>query len=176
MKMEYEFTLKFALGDPNAEPEGVIGALHEQGCDDALIGIGKRGRIALDFSREADSAEQAVSSAIADVRRAIPGARFIEATPDFVGVTDIAKILGCSRQNVTKILVASGSRFPDPVHEGSAAIWHLESVLTWLSEHQGRDFDARLVEISRVTMRCNHLRDAGKWPRGAADPIRAAIA
>ena len=174
--MEYEFTLKFALSDPNADPETVVEALQEQGCDDALVGIGKRGRIALDFSREAESAEHAVASAIADVRRAVPGARFIEATPDFVGVTDIANILGCSRQNVTKILATSGSRFPDPVHEGSAAIWHLESVLTWLMEHQDRDFDARLVEISRVNMRCNHLRYAEKLAREAADPLRAAIA
>lgn len=174
--MEYEFTLKFALSDPNADPEAVLGAIQEAGCEDALVGIGKRGRVALDFSREADTAEQAVASAIADVRRAIPGARFIEATPDFVGVTDIAKILGCSRQNVTKILTASGSRFPDPVHEGSAAIWHLESVLTWLIEHRGRDIDARLLEVSRVNMWCNHLRDELQCEREAAEPLRAAIA
>ena len=157
--MEYNFTLKFALGDPGADPESFVDALVEQGCDDALVGIGKRGRIALDFSRVAGSAEEAVASAIADVKRAIPGVRFVEATPDFVGVTDIAKILGCTRQNVTKMMASSGSRFPDPVHEGSWAIWHLETVLRWLIESQERGIDARLLEISRVNMRCNRMRD-----------------
>ena len=174
--MKYDFTLKFVLGDPGADPESFVGALMKQGCDDALIGIGKRGRIELDFSREANSAEEAVASAIGDVKRAIPGARFIEATPDFVGVTDIAKILGCSRQNVTKFMAASGSQFPAPVHEGSATIWHLETVLTWLIEHQERDIDARLVEVSRVNMRCNHIRDESKVERPATKRLRAAIA
>ena len=57
-----------------------------EGCDDALVGIGKPGRIALDFTREADSAEEAVISALSAVKRAIPDAEFVEATPDFVGV------------------------------------------------------------------------------------------
>lgn len=174
--MEYEFTLKFALGDDSADPESFIDALMEQGCDDALIGIGKKGRIALDFSREAASAEDAVVSAISDVKRAIPDARFIEATPDFVGITDIAEILGCSRQNVAKIMSSSGSRFPDPVHEGKSAIWHLETVLMWWAEHQEREIDARLVEISRVNMRCNYARQESQMGKDPTKGLKAAIA
>jgi len=108
-------SLKFALGRPDADPESFIESLMNEGCDDALIGIGKPGRIALDFAREANSAEEAVLSALADVKRAIPAAEFVEATPDFVGVPDIAKLLGVSRQYIGKILKKNEQEFPLPM-------------------------------------------------------------
>ena len=49
----------------------------EAGCDDATIGIGLRGRIALDFAREADTAREAIVSAAHAVRQAIPGAQLV---------------------------------------------------------------------------------------------------
>ena len=60
---EYEFTLKFRLPDAGSDPALFIGALAEAGCDDAMVGIGQPGRIALDFAREAKTALGAVVSA-----------------------------------------------------------------------------------------------------------------
>ena len=97
-----------------------------------MIGIGQPGRLALEFTREAENAEAAVRSALADVRIAIPSARLIEVAPDLVGLTDVAEIVGVSRQNMRKLMLAYPSSFPAPVHEGSASIWHLADVLTWL--------------------------------------------
>ena len=99
---EFEFTLKFSLtGDP-LEPDAYIERLGKCGCDDALLGVGKTGRIALLFTRSAENALDAVLSAIKDVKQAIPDAKFVEATPDLVGLTDIAEILGYSRQKHQK--------------------------------------------------------------------------
>src|SRR5690606_34686528 len=95
---EYEFTLKFRLPDASADPGQFIGALAEAGCDDAAVGIGQQGRIALDFTREAASALDAIISAIQAVKAAIPGAELIEASPDFVGLADVADLIGCTRQ------------------------------------------------------------------------------
>ncbi|NES20467.1 MAG: DNA-binding protein [Symploca sp. SIO3E6] len=86
---EYEFTLKFDLRNQYTEPTSFIDKLAENGCDDALIGIGKKGYIALDFIREADSGYDAVYSAISDVKKAIPHAILVEALPDIVGQADI---------------------------------------------------------------------------------------
>jgi hypothetical protein len=94
-----------------------------------LVGIGQPGRLALEFSREAPSAEAAVRSALADVRSAIPSARLIEVAPDLVGLTDMADIVGVSRQNMRKLMLAHPSSFLAPVHEGSASIWRLADVL-----------------------------------------------
>ena len=66
---EYEFTLKFSLPDATVAPEVYLENLYAEGCDDALLGLGQRGRIALNFIRESTTAYKAISSAIADVKR-----------------------------------------------------------------------------------------------------------
>jgi hypothetical protein len=83
----YEFVLKFALPDLTADPARYLDALFAAGCDDAIIGIGSRGSIALDFAREAPSAESAVESAIKGVTTAIPGARLVQIDTDIEGLT-----------------------------------------------------------------------------------------
>ncbi len=77
--MEFEFTLKFTLAagrSPNMDE--LVERLGAAGCNDALVGIGPTGRIALDFTREAESAKQAIFSALEEVRRAIPTAILLE--------------------------------------------------------------------------------------------------
>ncbi|MBN0231624.1 DNA-binding protein, partial [Pseudomonas aeruginosa] len=76
--MEYTFTLKYQLTDDDRDPDALVERLGEAGCDDALVGIGQPGRLALEFTREAADADEAVRSALADVRRAAPTARLIE--------------------------------------------------------------------------------------------------
>ena len=61
--MEYTFTLKYQLTEDDSDPDGLVERLGEAGCDDALVGIGQPGRLALEFTREADSADAAVRSA-----------------------------------------------------------------------------------------------------------------
>ena len=80
MGQEYEFDLTFSLPDALENPEIYVEALGER-CDDALIGIGQKGRISLSFIRQSDTDLNAVTSAIADVMRAIPGAKLIEMIP-----------------------------------------------------------------------------------------------
>lgn len=172
----YDFTLKFALGGQDKDPESALGALLRAGCDDALVGIGKPGQIALDFSREADSAEAAVLSALEDVRRALPDATFIEAAPDFVGIPDIASVLDVSRQYIGKILERNMADFPLPVHSGTRAVWHLDSVLTWMSAKGIRAVDSALMEVAQVTMRLNFAKEsrrlAAEMPRHYLQAVR----
>ncbi|CAN1209772.1 DNA-binding protein [Tumidithrix helvetica PCC 7403] len=85
---EYDFTLKFNLQNFQADPNDYVEKLYESGCDDSLIGVGKKGCIALNFVRAASSAYKAISRAISDVKRVIPHATLIEVTPDLVGLTD----------------------------------------------------------------------------------------
>ena len=78
--MEFTFTLKYQLRDGNDSVDDVVEQLGSAGCDDALIGIGRVGRLSLDFTREATSAEAAFVSALWDVKRAVPSAKLIETT------------------------------------------------------------------------------------------------
>ena len=156
----YEFTLKFALPETSSQPQDYIERLAQAGCDDALIGIGQTGRLALEFDREATNALEAVSSAIADVKEAIPGATLIEATPDLVGLSDIAEILGCSRQYTRKLMINSGAEFPAPLHDGKTAIWRLSNMLVWLRDHKKYPLNEQLVELAYTNMQINIAREA----------------
>lgn len=155
---EYEFTLKFKLPASTSDPDIYVDTLYESGCDDAIIGTGTKGFIALDFIREAPSAYDAMSSAIKDVRKAIPRAEIVEASPDFVGVTDVANLLGCSRQNIQKLLSKSISECPPAVYGGAQSVWHLLELLTWLIEHKNYQIDESLIEIARTTRSLNLVK------------------
>ncbi len=173
---EYDFTLKFDLPDCDADPDMYVDALYEAGCDDATVGIGQKGRLGLNFIREADSALAAVSSAIRDVRKAVPGARLIEATPDLVGLTDIAEIVGCSRQNMRKLFLTHKAMFPSPVHEGSVALWHLAKVLHWLKNKGTYKIEEDLIEVSRVNMQINITSQSREVDPGLKSNLNALFA
>lgn len=152
---DYDFTLKFDTTAIGCEAESLMDRFYEAGCDDAIIGIGRPGRIALNFTRAAESALEAVSSALSDVNKVIPQAKLIEAAPDFVGLSDIADILGCSRQNIRNLYIKHQASFPSPFHESSASIWHLAKVLVWFREKQSYPIADSLLEISVTNMRIN---------------------
>lgn len=159
---EFEFTLKFAFPDMSAEPESFIDQLGKVGCDDAIIGVGQKGRIALQFSREASSALEAITSAIQDVKKVIPDARLIESTPDLVGLTDIAHLLGFSRQNMRKLMQSHIQTFPPPVHSGTTSIWHLCDVLQWFELKQNRTIDPAIKEVALANMEINLVKEFAK--------------
>lgn len=72
--MSYRFVLKFQLPADSPHGDALVDALAEAGCEDAMLGMGVVGHLALEFDREADSVGVAVTSAIAAARKAVPGA------------------------------------------------------------------------------------------------------
>ena len=80
MTNTYDFTLTFALSEDSSNPENYLDALFEAGCNDALVETGIPGSIALNFSRTAKSAENAIRQAVRDAQKAIPDSELIELT------------------------------------------------------------------------------------------------
>ena len=152
---EYEFTLKFKLQSSNIDPDIYVEQLYESGCDDAVIGTGNKGYIGLNFIRESSSAYEAISSAIRDVKKAIPEAIMIEAGPDLVGVTDIANLLECTRQNMQKLIAKNNYNCPPAIYGGAQSIWHLTDLLDWLIDNKKYSVSESLVEVAKVTMSLN---------------------
>ena len=174
--MEYDFVLKFKLADTGVAGDDVIERLGAAGCDDATIGLGVPGRIALSFTREASSAKQAIVSALEDVKRAIPDAELIEVSPDLAGLTDIAELVDVSRQNMRKLMTGHAATFPAPVHDGSTALWHLAAVLEWLSVRDGYTIDKQLLDIARVAMQINLAKELQLLKQPVEKRIRALVA
>jgi hypothetical protein len=174
--MEYDFVLKFKLAEGSADADDLVERLGEAGCDDAVVGIGQPGRIALSFMREADSAQQAIISALENVKRAIPAAELIEASPDLAGLTDIAELVGVTRQNMRKLMLTHAKAFPAPIHDGSTALWHLAPVLDWLRVQAGYEIESRLLETSRMAMQINVAKESHRLEARMAERIRALVA
>ena len=147
---EYEFTLTFTLPGTQDDPVQHIDALFEAGCDDAVVGAGTPGTISLEFNRDAASATSAIKSAIRDVVKAIPGISLVEAKPDLVGLTDIAEILDCSRQNIRKYAVGYPN-FPRPAVTGKFQLWHLWEI----AKFDKFSIPETIIEISKVAWKLN---------------------
>jgi hypothetical protein len=146
----YEFTLSFILRGEHQDPEYYLDALYEAGCDDALVGTGQPGSISLEFARTARTAAAAIKTAIANVKTAIPGAELIEAKPDLVGLSDIAEILHCSRQNIRKCMLKHRD-FPKPAYAGTPSLWHL-----WeMASFEKMNIPRTVAELSQATFRIN---------------------
>ena len=173
--MEYTFTLKYRLSDSDCDHEALIGRLGAAGCDDALIGVGQPGRIALAFTREADSAQAALMSALKDIKSAIPSAALVEASPDFVGLTDVAETIGVTRQNMRKLMLTNADTFPSPVHEGSTAIWHLAEVMDWLKAKGTYQLEQAVHEIAETTMQVNLTKEAQRLAPRAEHELCALV-
>lgn len=173
--MEHTFLLRYRLPDANDANE-IVERLGAAGCDDALVGTGVPGRVAIEFGREAESPGEAFLSAMRDVRRALPEARLVEAEPDLVGLTDAARLVGVSRQNLHKMMTRHAGTFPSPVHEGSMAIWHLSDLLGWLGARQGYELPAGLEGLAAAAKQVNLARRAVELDPGIADEVRRLIA
>jgi hypothetical protein len=173
--MEYVFTLKYQLGADDRDLDVLVERLAEAGCDDALVGVGQPGWLALEFTRESDSAKAAMRSALEDVQRAIPSARLIEAAPDLVGLSDVADVVGVSRQNMRKLMLAHLSSFPAPVHAGSAAIWHLVDVLTWLQREQGYALARGVMDVAEMALQVNVAKEGRRLARVGSRGLTALV-
>ena len=103
--MQYEFKLSFKIAASEGDHDQIMMKLADADCTDALVGLGVGGHVSLEFIREANSALEAMLQAIEDVRQALPSAQLIEACPDLVGLTDVADIVGVSRQNMRKLMI-----------------------------------------------------------------------
>ena len=156
---EFNFELIFKLVD-NQDSSEYLDTLFENGCDDATISAGQLGMLSLSFTRESISAAEAVESAINDVKKAIPSAKLVEATPDIVSISDISSILGHSRQYTRKLFNSDTSSLPAPIHIGNPSIWHLSEVLDWLKSlgKQNNKINQNLFELSHITRQINIKR------------------
>lgn len=152
---EYDFGLHFKLADSQADPSVYEDELFEAGCDDALLGIGQNGYLGLDFIRTADNAIKAIYSAIKNVKSVIPDGELYYISPDVVGITEIATVMQCSRQNILKLKNAHTDTFPFPINsDGKSLNWHLAEVLKWY-QNRGNDVDLALLEVAEFAMQFN---------------------
>ncbi|MDE1184226.1 DNA-binding protein [Paraburkholderia sp.] len=174
--MEYVFTLKYRLAADDQDLDALVERLAEAGCDDATIGVGQPGRIALAFTRESADAWSAIFSALHNVKDAVPSARLVEAAPDFVGLTDVADVVGVTRQNMRKLMLTHATDFPAPVHEGNPSVWHLSDILSWLNRRGGYQIDADLFDVAKSAKQVNLVKESREIEREISEQLESLVA
>lgn len=154
-KMEFQFTLHFRLGHSAGVSDADLDRLFAVGCDDANVGLGNPGQLAVAFCRTASTASEALQSAVAQVLKALPGAELTEAAPDLGGLSDVAELVEVSRQNLRKLMLNHPAHFPAPTHAGSTLLWNMAEVLHWLEHQGGYSLAPGLLETTRATWAMN---------------------
>lgn len=172
--MQYEFTLKLSTAD--ADLDQLVERLGAAGCTDALAGVGQPGRLALEFTRDAVSARNAIVSAIEEVKAILPETQLLEVTPDFVGLTEVADLFDVSRQNLRKLRLKHPLNFPMPVHEGSSSVWHLFPVLNWLRDKAGYAVSGALLDVAHVAMQINLAKESKQIEHPMHEEVRELVA
>jgi len=146
---KYEFSIIASGLDPKADDFEIL--FFNAGCDDATVSF-QKGHIIVDFAREAESIDGAISSAVEYVKKA--GAQVDRVEPDpLVSLSDIAERTGLTRAAIT--LYAKGQRgdsFPSPVARitSHASLYDWAEVATWLFRHEKLSRD-KAIEAQAVT-------------------------
>ena len=138
-KLDPEFDFTLVIDGVPELTEDVENSLFEAGCDDATFSI-QYGRICAEFSRRAESLEDAVLSAIKCIESANIGANVVRVDEcDLVTQAEIARRINRTRQQVCQFI--KGTRgpghFPPPechLSEG-APLWRWCAVSVWLAEN-----------------------------------------
>jgi hypothetical protein len=139
----FEFSIIASGLDPKADD--FESRFYEAGCDDATVSF-QKGHIILDFAREAESVDAALSTAVLDVTKA--GATVDRVEPDpFVSLSDIAARTGMSRAAMTQYSKGQRSEgFPAPVARvtSDSPLWDWAAVAHWLFDHEKLEREAAI--------------------------------
>ena len=63
--------------------------------------------------------------------------------------------MGCTRQNIQKLISKDNSDCPPAVYGGKQSIWHLANLLEWLVKYKNYQISESLIEIAQITMNLN---------------------
>jgi hypothetical protein len=58
-----------------------------------------------------------------------------------------------------KLMLAHSTSFPMPLHEGSAAVWHLAPVLEWLKQRGTYRIEQTMYEVAYTAVQVNLAKE-----------------
>ena len=155
-------TFEFAIIATGLDPaaEDFEDRFYAAGCDDATISF-QKGVIIVDFARESESIDEAIGSAVRDVRKT--GAKVERIEPDpLVSLSEIAARASMSRAAMSNYAGAlRGKDFPPPVARvtSESPLWAWADVARWLYRNHRVALD--LVLEAEAVLAANQAVRAG---------------
>jgi hypothetical protein len=171
MKM-HEFCIIASGLDPEAEDFET--RFLEAGCDDATVSF-QKGHIIVDFTRGAETLEDAIASAVKQVTKA--GARALRVEPDpLVSLSDMAARAGMTRAAMSHYFKGTRAKdFPAPVAKvtSESPLWDWATVARWMFKNNRLDrevaIDAEIVRQANEAIRGGQIDIAGRLKKRAAE-------
>lgn len=170
MMTTFEFTIIASGLDPEADD--FEARFYDAGCDDATIAF-QKGYIIVDFTRDAGSIEDAISSAVTNVISAGAVVEHIEPDP-LVSLSDIAGRTGMSRAAMTNYAKGDrGKGFPVPAAKitSDSTLWDWAEVAHWLYANGKIPADDAIIALA--VKEANELIEAGSTD--IADDLKAQV-
>jgi hypothetical protein len=165
---EREFEFALVVGGVPELTRDVEDALFNAGCDDATLSI-QYGQLYVEFSRSAKSIDEAILSAIRNVRDAKIGAEVLRVDEcNLVTQSEIARRIGRSRQLVSQYIsgVRGPGGFPPPefyLGEGTP-LWAWCAVSYWFSENDilrpEEGWNARVIAVINNQLEAEQYRES----------------
>ncbi len=156
-----EFEFQLFCRDADTADESFLDRLYEAGCDDAVVSF-KDGYMCLDFSRQAEHAEDAVVSAIRDFKRSDIGGSVERVEPeDLASLAEIANRVGVSRASLQKYARGDskiGKDFPRPtanISRPRREFYSAAEVINWMYAKKRVDLSEHFVELATVIEKAN---------------------
>ncbi|MEZ5785916.1 MAG: hypothetical protein R3D62_05420 [Xanthobacteraceae bacterium] len=160
----FEFSIIASGLDPEADD--FADRFYNAGCDDATISF-QKGRIVLEFARDAETVDAAICSAIECVEKASVHVDRVEPDP-LVSLADIASRTGLTRAAITQYAKGQrGEYFPHPIARitSETSLYDWAEVAAWLFQHKKlsreQAIEAEAIKIANAAIgtRGTKLRD-----------------
>ncbi len=149
MAEEFEFELVFALPEGEHDAFALSDAVFEAGFENALVGTGHAGLLAVELEAEGDDAESVILETARALITALPAGTVLrEVRPDLVSLADVAEKLEVKRQALQQ------RKMPLPVAGG---LYRIDEVIEVVME-------ASMPKEGQRRPRFN-LASASKWFR-----------
>lgn len=153
-KNEYEFSI--VIRDADFSDLNVHDSLFESGCDDALI-CANNNTVYLQFTREANSAQEAILSALSDIKVAGFKDLIIEES-SAITISEIANKAALTRQAIHNYVKGhrGDGNFPKPIAGLSSnnPLYDWYEVAQWLNNHNALSDES--LEVAHVARKFNH--------------------
>ncbi len=132
MMENYEFDLVFSLPDGIEQDNFELAdRVYEAGFDDAVVGSGTPGLLAVSLECEGEDAETVILESARQILRQLPTGSFLrDVRPDLVSLPDVAGRLRINRQSLQK------RPMPQPVTHGLYRVTEIFDVLSLQLENK----------------------------------------
>ncbi|NBC94740.1 MAG: hypothetical protein GVY27_00115 [Deinococcus-Thermus bacterium] len=101
MKQSFEFELVFVVPAADFDPYHLSDAVLAAGFEDAVIGTGTHGLLAVEIDADGEDAESVIVETARAITRSLPrGSALREVRPDLVTLAEVAAKLGVTRQTL----------------------------------------------------------------------------